>query len=177
MAYILHPNTTGSIPHPNFGFSTHYKSTVGIWTRGVAHEHTIEDCKTLQAQIEKLIQQGHLGCFIQGKDKEKPRERSSSRQHPNTSYHGTIATIFRGDTLGGRTASARKRHTRTILAIQGDPPRTKDPYVSVMRTIWVSLLNRTIPCRLQDRKGPNKLGELCQCSLLVDLPKIGTSYF
>ncbi|RDY04047.1 hypothetical protein CR513_12314, partial [Mucuna pruriens] len=45
-------------------------------------------------------------------------------EHPNTAYHNTIATVFRGDALDGRIASTRKRHTRVVLAIQGDPPRT-----------------------------------------------------
>ncbi|RDX88207.1 hypothetical protein CR513_30228, partial [Mucuna pruriens] len=56
----------------------------------------------------------------------KPRERSKSRQCPNTSYCGTIATISGCCVMDGRIASARKRYTRALLAVQGDPPQIGD---------------------------------------------------
>ncbi|RDX90594.1 hypothetical protein CR513_27521, partial [Mucuna pruriens] len=56
----------------------------------------------------------------------KPRERSRSRHHLNTSYRGTITTISGSDTLGGGTASARKRHTRAIMVVQGNTHRSRD---------------------------------------------------
>ncbi|RDY10916.1 hypothetical protein CR513_04488, partial [Mucuna pruriens] len=43
---------------------------------------------------------------------EKLRERSRSRQYPNTSYRGTITTISGGGTFDERTVSAMKRHSR-----------------------------------------------------------------
>ncbi|RDX71895.1 hypothetical protein CR513_48694, partial [Mucuna pruriens] len=33
-----------------------------------AHDHSIEECRTLQACIERLIQEGHLSCYVLGRN-------------------------------------------------------------------------------------------------------------
>ncbi|RDX92653.1 hypothetical protein CR513_25183, partial [Mucuna pruriens] len=181
-------DTAGSLSYPTFRFPTsNVWPTIGADTRGVAHEHTTKDCWTLRAQIERLIQQGYLGCFVQTKreklpmrqgdpaqasrdlqqigqsrevHKEKPRERSRSRQHPNTSYRGTITTILGGSATGGRTVSARKKQAMAVLFIQGEPPRVGDPIISFN----------------YDRKGLGRLGEFSQHPLLVNILKVGTPH-
>ncbi|RDX67653.1 hypothetical protein CR513_53444, partial [Mucuna pruriens] len=77
--------------------------------------------KTLQAQIERLIQEGHLGRYVlrgnerdhadprasrAGREvtrpKEGQRERSRLRQRTDTWHHGTIATISGGKRCTGQ---------------------------------------------------------------------------
>ncbi|RDX72697.1 hypothetical protein CR513_47772, partial [Mucuna pruriens] len=36
-----------------------------------ACDHTIEECRVLKSQIEKLIQDGYLGCFVKRKENER----------------------------------------------------------------------------------------------------------
>ncbi|RDX58323.1 hypothetical protein CR513_62369, partial [Mucuna pruriens] len=100
-----------------------------------AHDHFTKECQTLQMQIEKLIQEGHLSRYVQcrgreGLDKyptdrgnkeegqrsanwaiehpaEEWRERSRSRQRAATWHHGTIAT-----TSGGSASLPLKDSTR-----------------------------------------------------------------
>ncbi|RDX88247.1 hypothetical protein CR513_30185, partial [Mucuna pruriens] len=69
-----------------------------------AFDHTTEDCWGLKTQIEKLVQNGHLDSYTQGRDSYRPagakqRERSISRQRTPV-HRGTISTIS-----GGRIAS------------------------------------------------------------------------
>ncbi|RDX77445.1 hypothetical protein CR513_42433, partial [Mucuna pruriens] len=60
---------------------------------------------------------------------EELRERSRSRQRPNVSYHGTITTISRGGTLDGKSALARKRYFRVVMAIQGSTLQPRDQVI------------------------------------------------
>ncbi|RDX86644.1 hypothetical protein CR513_32005, partial [Mucuna pruriens] len=79
-----------------------------------ASEHSTEECWTLGAQLESLVQRGHLGRYVywvnqqtsgsRGDDRgykaERPcrkhRERTQSPQPASTQFRGTIATILGG---------------------------------------------------------------------------------
>ncbi|RDX65214.1 hypothetical protein CR513_56144, partial [Mucuna pruriens] len=104
-------------------------------------------------------------------DKEKLRERSRSRQCPNTSYHGTIATISRGGIMGGKIVSTKKRHVWAILFIKDDPLRARDLVICFSDEDY-----RGISPQQDDPMGSGRPREFFQCSLLVDVSKAGTSY-
>ncbi|RDX76123.1 hypothetical protein CR513_43917, partial [Mucuna pruriens] len=97
-----------------------------------AHGHSTEECQTLQMQIEKLIQEGHLGrevCDEQSADKGNKEEgqRSASRatEHPaeesrqiaTTWHRGTIATISRGSISLPLKDSTKRREGRAVQTV------------------------------------------------------------
>ncbi|RDX68665.1 hypothetical protein CR513_52318, partial [Mucuna pruriens] len=36
-----------------------------------AHDHSTKECQTVQTQIERLIQEGFLGCFVKTNKRER----------------------------------------------------------------------------------------------------------
>ncbi|RDX88458.1 hypothetical protein CR513_29944, partial [Mucuna pruriens] len=45
-----------------------------------AHDHSIEECQTLQMQIENLIQEGHLGRYVMRRGREGRAEQPTGRK-------------------------------------------------------------------------------------------------
>ncbi|RDX94357.1 hypothetical protein CR513_23277, partial [Mucuna pruriens] len=113
--------------------------------------HSIEECWNLQEQIEKLIQEGHLGHYILGRGQkdlvsvrptrkgnedelrrddrddtrreERRKERSRSEQRVDTRHRGVITTISSG---GANMAKGNPR-ARDVLAVHvkvGTTPST-----------------------------------------------------
>jgi hypothetical protein len=107
-----------------------------------AYGHDTDNCRTLRMYIEKLIQGGQLGRYVQergggypdkrpdkrpvpnkhssrspkrGRGKEKVQEKESGVQHERND-RGTVNTIAGGFSGGGATSSARKRYSRSSLS-------------------------------------------------------------
>jgi len=111
-------------------------SEAGLWceyhrTQG----HDTDNCRTLKMHIEKLIQEGHLGRYVQGRGgdyhdrraapsknssrspkrgrgKEKPQDKEVEGGHERNN-RGTVNTIAGGFSGGGSTSSARRRYSRS----------------------------------------------------------------
>ncbi|RDX69355.1 hypothetical protein CR513_51539, partial [Mucuna pruriens] len=67
--------------------------------------HSTEECWTLGAQLEGLVQQGRLGKYVARTGREKARGESPR----SVGYRGTISTISGGGELGGEQDFQRKR--------------------------------------------------------------------
>ncbi|XP_064992483.1 uncharacterized protein LOC135629216 [Musa acuminata AAA Group] len=71
------------------------------------YDHDTEDCHDLQNQIERLIQRGHLGCYLK-----EPREVTP---HPRGLVERQIVVISGGPAAGGNSSVARKAYARSMV--------------------------------------------------------------
>ncbi|GAU47368.1 hypothetical protein TSUD_403710 [Trifolium subterraneum] len=76
-----------------------------------AYGHNTDNCRTLRMHIEKLIQEGHLGRYVQGRGGGHHDKRSDKRNE-----RGVVNTIAGGFSGSGATNSARKRYLRSSLS-------------------------------------------------------------
>ncbi|MCI11939.1 hypothetical protein A2U01_0033042 [Trifolium medium] len=76
-----------------------------------AYGHNTDNCRTLRMNIEKLIQEGHLRMYVQGRGGDK----ESGGEHERND-RGIVNTIARGFSRGGATNSARKSYSRSSLS-------------------------------------------------------------
>ncbi|GAU41091.1 hypothetical protein TSUD_139940 [Trifolium subterraneum] len=107
-----------------------------------AYGHNTDNCRTLRMHIEKLVQEGHLGRYVQGRGGGHHDKRSDKRSAPNKhssrspkrgrgrdesrdkesggrherNERGVVNTIAGGFSGGGATNSARKRYSRSSLS-------------------------------------------------------------
>ncbi|RDX67052.1 hypothetical protein CR513_54114, partial [Mucuna pruriens] len=109
--------------------------------------HSTEECRTLQEQIERLIQEGHLGQYILGRSEKTPtslrstknksrgessregrddtrheerqRERSRSPQRKDTRHRGVTTTIASGGTNTTETNPSRRQKAHDVLVVRG----------------------------------------------------------
>ncbi|RDY11617.1 hypothetical protein CR513_03683, partial [Mucuna pruriens] len=95
-------------------------------TRG----HAIEECRLLKCQIEKLIQENHLGWFVvRREDDRRP--------------------ALKGGSMVEMLSATRKRYSRSVLAIQERPSPRQDLSITffdedyeyiipTLMTLWLS---------------------------------------
>ncbi|RDX88951.1 hypothetical protein CR513_29382, partial [Mucuna pruriens] len=98
--------------------------------------HSIEECWTLGAQLEGLIQQGLLGQYVartgretvksrgemSGREIERNREydgRSRSPRPATTDYRGTISTILGGEESYAEQDDRRRQNAHQSYQVQG----------------------------------------------------------
>ncbi|RDY06793.1 hypothetical protein CR513_09167, partial [Mucuna pruriens] len=98
-------NTTRGMSYPVAGIlENNERSNDGAKTRRVnKDEGTYENQRTTEKEVKEGQRQNGWDDTRRG---ERPRERSRSRERPNTLHKGTIATISEGSTKVIRAASA-----------------------------------------------------------------------
>ena len=129
LATTVHLPDRLSVPNPNRGATQKFlgwpsqmmsypakRDTTKYCEFHKDHGHRTDDCIQLRKEIEYLIRQGHLRCYIAPKDCNQapppPPRQSAPAQHQQPL--GEINVISRGFASGGESSSARKAHLRSI---------------------------------------------------------------